>query len=299
VADLQTNEVIEGHGITIMKFDFFKEKGDGRKRDHDLFDPNEDGLGFDELEASGEFLSGENYAPPPAPPPVPRGNRPLPPTPRPSAPLQNSPLPRAPLPRTPLSGAPPASSPQTASPRPPAPAYDDLTVVNLPADIARPGGVQPSPPVSPVPPGPPRRSPLAAGPATSHGAGAYPPSPSRAPYVPDGDVTQVLNRPVGVESVVAWLVVATGPQRGLDFRLPGGLARIGIDARCDICLHGDTYVSSRHADISFMEGQYHIRDLDSTNGTFVNEVRVAEAFLGDNDRLRLGQTTFIFKSLNL
>lgn len=108
-----------------------------------------------------------------------------------------------------------------------------------------------------------------------------------------------MSNPVGEESVVAWLVVASGPQRGQDFRLPGGMARIGLDARCEICIDSDTYISGQHAEISFREGQYQIHDLDSTNGSFVNEARITAAALRNNDRVRLGQTTFVFASLSV
>ena len=109
----------------------------------------------------------------------------------------------------------------------------------------------------------------------------------------------ILSSPVGEESVVAWLVVASESGRGRDFRLPGGMARIGIDASCEICVDFDSYVSSQHAEVSYRNGNYHLRDLNSTNGVFVNESRISETALRDNDRVRMGQTTFVFKSLNL
>jgi len=109
----------------------------------------------------------------------------------------------------------------------------------------------------------------------------------------------VLNSPVGAESLVAWLVIASTPGRGRDFRLPRGMARIGSDIECEICLNADSYLSSRHAEISFRNGQYYLRDLNSTNGSFVNDGPITEVALHDNDRIRLAQTTLIFKSLNL
>ncbi len=124
-------------------------------------------------------------------------------------------------------------------------------------------------------------------------------SPPVTPRLRDDDVTQVLTNPIGVEAVVAWLVVASGFQSGRDFRLPGGTVHLGLDPRCEVFVEGDTYMSWRHAEISFRDGLYHLRDLNSTNGTFVNETRISEAVLRDNDRVRLGLTTFAFKSLNL
>jgi pSer/pThr/pTyr-binding forkhead associated (FHA) protein len=45
---------------------------------------------------------------------------------------------------------------------------------------------------------------------------------------------------------------------------------IGRDEGCDIRLQGDSLVSRRHAMIEFSQGEYCIRDLGSTNGTYVN-----------------------------
>ncbi|MBE0568009.1 MAG: FHA domain-containing protein [Krumholzibacteria bacterium] len=108
-----------------------------------------------------------------------------------------------------------------------------------------------------------------------------------------------MSGPVGAECLVAWLVVASGPARGRDFRLPGGTARLGHDPACDVCLAGDTYMSGCHAEISFRGGLHELRDLGSTNGTYVNESRVGEAVLRDGDRVRLGTTQLVFKCFSL
>jgi pSer/pThr/pTyr-binding forkhead associated (FHA) protein len=113
------------------------------------------------------------------------------------------------------------------------------------------------------------------------------------------DVTMVMSGPVGTDCLVAWLIVATGPNRGQDYRLPGGTVRIGVDPGCDVCLAGDTYISGCHAEISFRQGQYVVRDLASTNGTYVNEARVSDQILRDDDRLRFGVTQLVFKSFSL
>ena len=265
-----------------MKFDFFKKKNDGGgKKGDDLFDPTQDGLDFDELEESGEFLSDENFSPPLDP-----GDQPPAPVRQPPPPVQQ----RAPLPPAPTQGSSklplvsPVSRP-AAPPLPPRaapPVFDDLTVINQPA-------LKPNaPPVTAPPPVPAR--PVVSAPE---------PPAAAPPRADDDDVTMILSAPVGEESVVAWLVVASEPGRGFDYRLPGGMARIGIDAGCEICLDFDSYISGRHAEVSFRNGHYHLRDLNSTNGCFVNEIRTTEATLNDNDRVRFGQTTMIFNSLSL
>ena len=61
--------------------------------------------------------------------------------------------------------------------------------------------------------------------------------------------------------------------------------------------HGS--VSRRHAEISYANGQYILRDLGSMNGTFVNDARLeanGTAVLTQNDLIRLGKLIeFVFK----
>lgn len=57
----------------------------------------------------------------------------------------------------------------------------------------------------------------------------------------------------------------------------------------------DPSVSRYHAKILKKDDSYTIFDLNSTNGTFVNQQLVREARLSNNDTITLGQTTFVFK----
>ncbi|MFQ5742567.1 MAG: FHA domain-containing protein, partial [Acidobacteriota bacterium] len=52
----------------------------------------------------------------------------------------------------------------------------------------------------------------------------------------------------------------------------------------------DPTVSREHATVGFEDGSYWVEDLESTNGTFVNDCRVSRQKLQHNDRLRLGKT---------
>ncbi len=61
----------------------------------------------------------------------------------------------------------------------------------------------------------------------------------------------------------------------------------------------DPTVSREHARVGSDEGGYWIEDLDSTHGTFVNDIRVRRQTLHHNDRLRLGKAsskTLIFRT---
>ena len=70
---------------------------------------------------------------------------------------------------------------------------------------------------------------------------------------------------------------------------PGGL-RIGALPDNDIVVD-DGFVSSFHAQLFLRGERLIVRDLDSTNGTFVNGVRVVEAEVPVGAELRFGKTT--------
>lgn len=56
----------------------------------------------------------------------------------------------------------------------------------------------------------------------------------------------------------------------------------------------DEYVSGYHFKIEFRDGKFFIKDLQSTNGTFLNQHQVVEAALSDNAMIEIGQTKFKF-----
>jgi DNA-binding NtrC family response regulator len=65
---------------------------------------------------------------------------------------------------------------------------------------------------------------------------------------------------------------------------------IGTHERCDVCL-GDPAVSRQHCEIVLVDGGYAIRDLASTNGTFVGDVRVRDVIVDRETKIRVGDTT--------
>jgi pSer/pThr/pTyr-binding forkhead associated (FHA) protein len=58
----------------------------------------------------------------------------------------------------------------------------------------------------------------------------------------------------------------------------------------------DSTVSRRHAVIALDGGGHVIRDQGSSNGTFVNGARVAEAPLRPGDEVSIGGTRFRFEA---
>lgn len=73
----------------------------------------------------------------------------------------------------------------------------------------------------------------------------------------------------------------------------GDFFAIGRDPSAQLRLD-DAYASSRHARIERRGGTFVLRDMQSRNGTFLNGSRITEATLTVNDRLRFGETVFVF-----
>jgi hypothetical protein len=91
------------------------------------------------------------------------------------------------------------------------------------------------------------------------------------------------------------LLVLSGPQQGREIALSQDGCRIGADPANDVVLD-DSTVSRRHCEIRFTPKGCLIRDLGSTNGTFVHGVKVSEAFLDHGAEFRLGKTSLVFRS---
>lgn len=86
---------------------------------------------------------------------------------------------------------------------------------------------------------------------------------------------------------MANLTVIQGQDRGKVYGLLGTQIVLGRDPHCDVPLT-DHSVSRRHAELRVEEGKFHIIDLNSSNGTFVNGVQVRESALRPGDQIRLG-----------
>ncbi|HWN71778.1 MAG TPA: sigma 54-interacting transcriptional regulator [Haliangium sp.] len=85
------------------------------------------------------------------------------------------------------------------------------------------------------------------------------------------------------------LTVEKGPDRKLRRDLDGDRIVIGTHESCDLALT-DRTVSRQHCEIALVPEGYAIRDLDSTNGTFLDRVRVREVVVDQEVKIRLGDT---------
>src|ERR1043165_4232247 len=93
-------------------------------------------------------------------------------------------------------------------------------------------------------------------------------------------------RPVWLRgSIVPSLFVIQGRDQGTRFRLDGSTVTLGRGTSNAVQLH-DTEVSREHAEFSRRDDSYYIRDLESSNGTFVNGKPVKEHELASGDQLQ-------------
>lgn len=69
---------------------------------------------------------------------------------------------------------------------------------------------------------------------------------------------------------------------------------IGRSDDADILLQDDK-ASRVHCGIRFWDGAYYVKDLKSKNGTFVNDVQVEMQQLEPGDRIRIGESVFVFE----
>ena len=70
---------------------------------------------------------------------------------------------------------------------------------------------------------------------------------------------------------------------------------MGREPECDFPIN-EYVISRRHAKITKRWGGIAIRDLESKNGTFVNNRRVVEEYLHDGDRIALGTIVLMFRN---
>lgn len=86
------------------------------------------------------------------------------------------------------------------------------------------------------------------------------------------------------------MTITNGPAAGTQAQLASGMIMIGRGADCQLLLDDD-YVSTRHARVVAGDSGLYIEDLGSTNGTYVNGMRItAPTTITLQDTVRIGKT---------
>ncbi len=93
----------------------------------------------------------------------------------------------------------------------------------------------------------------------------------------------------------AALAVVEGPDTGDEFPVSGALTTIGRGGTNDVALT-DSSVSRAHAEIELQPDGFHLKDLGSKNGSYVNSIRASDLLLCDGDTIAVGATVFHFRA---
>jgi len=92
------------------------------------------------------------------------------------------------------------------------------------------------------------------------------------------------------------IVVITGKPLGKYFLITKEKMLLGRELNTDICIP-ETSISRKHSEFIITENGVTVKDLGSTNGTFVNDNRLeaqVPCLLNDGDHIRCGNTLFKF-----
>ncbi|MBI5510792.1 MAG: FHA domain-containing protein [Deltaproteobacteria bacterium] len=111
----------------------------------------------------------------------------------------------------------------------------------------------------------------------------------------DAETRETQVEPAGVDGLAraASLVVTAGPGMGRVFSLSQARCTVGRSDEAALVIR-DESISRVHAALfADAEGRYRIRDLESTNGTFVNGARVTESPVETLDSVQLGKHTMV------
>jgi pSer/pThr/pTyr-binding forkhead associated (FHA) protein len=88
-------------------------------------------------------------------------------------------------------------------------------------------------------------------------------------------------------------MVLSGPLKDSTIPLSEAEITIGREPSNGIAIT-DLSVSRKHCLISWQDGRYRVRDLDSRNGTQVNGASVEERWLQHRDQIATGDSSFLF-----
>lgn len=96
--------------------------------------------------------------------------------------------------------------------------------------------------------------------------------------------------------IVAWLVPLNGPGACQTLKLDARGTRIGTAPVADVVID-DAFMSGTHCEIKYVRSAFRLIDADSRNGCYLNDRRVRDEELIDNDVVTLGKTAFKFKTI--
>ena len=88
---------------------------------------------------------------------------------------------------------------------------------------------------------------------------------------------------------------STTGEQSIDLK-PGRTVVVGRAVTSDVPIYDPT-ISRRHAEVGLTEGGVKVKDVGSSNGTFLNGARITEAIAGENDVITFGKVAFRVKEV--
>ena len=90
-------------------------------------------------------------------------------------------------------------------------------------------------------------------------------------------------------------LLSTTGEQSIDLQ-PGRVVVVGRAVTSDVPIYDPT-ISRRHAEVSLVDGGVKVKDVGSSNGTFLNGARISEALATENDVVTFGKVAFRVKEV--
>ena len=128
-------------------------------------------------------------------------------------------------------------------------------------------------------------------------------SPSQDYYGDGAGETSVLNEGAGETTLLSGQSMAQATlyreSNCENIRINKGVFTLGKERKkVDYCISDNSSVSRTHAEVVAKNGTFYLIDQKSTNGTYLNDVRLnplQEMELKNGDKIRISDETFVFK----
>jgi hypothetical protein len=105
-------------------------------------------------------------------------------------------------------------------------------------------------------------------------------------------------KPPSVPGVHYRLMCMTGERKGISYFIEGGRVLMGRGDNVDIKIL-DNKASREHIELKMIRNRYVLTDLNSQNGTIVNDLGVKQHTLMDGDMIVVGKTVYKFNKLEV
>ena len=90
------------------------------------------------------------------------------------------------------------------------------------------------------------------------------------------------------------LELVRGPDSPREIELTEGTTVVGRSTTADLRIDSSE-LSRTHLSLTFVDGEYLIQDLNSSNGVYLNGVKIHSATLRDGDQIQVGGVILVYR----